>query len=164
MTTSSCSTSSSTTYSRASRSSTKGRQQRRRQQFILVAIAAVLLTLGAVPPAMGRLLTHELTHRFDGVMHPFQRAWYVEGHAVWTGGHYAKMRDVDCVEDFLQVGTCATTLVESLASAVQHGWDVHHGVAKFAANSLVILATCPEAEEPVRLAALRVAACCTRPT
>ncbi|MEC7582803.1 MAG: hypothetical protein VYE77_00665 [Planctomycetota bacterium] len=68
-------------------------------------------------PAMGRLLTHELTHRFDGVMHPFQRAWYVEGHAVWTGGHYAKMRDVDCVEDFLQVGTCATTLVEGYGRA-----------------------------------------------
>ncbi|MEC7584169.1 MAG: hypothetical protein VYE77_07610, partial [Planctomycetota bacterium] len=68
-------------------------------------------------PAMGRLLTHELTHRFDGVMHPFQRAWYVEGHAVWTGAHYAKMRDEDCVEDFLQVGTCATTLVEGYGRA-----------------------------------------------
>ena len=49
---------------------------------------------------------------------------------------------------------CALTLVESLASAVRYGWDIHHGVAKFAANSMVILATCPEAEPAARLAAL----------
>ena len=50
---------------------------------------------------------------------------------------------------------CALTLVESVAGAVRYGWDIHHGVAKFAANSLVILATCPEAESAVRLAALQ---------
>jgi hypothetical protein len=49
---------------------------------------------------------------------------------------------------------CALTLVESLARAVRHGWSVHHGVAKFAANSLVVLATCREAQEAARLAAL----------
>ena len=49
---------------------------------------------------------------------------------------------------------CALTLVESLGSAVRFGWKVHHGVAKFAANSLVILATCVEAKGSVRVAAL----------
>ena len=44
-------------------------------------------------PGLGRTLTHELTHRFDGVIRPFLPAWYVEGHADWTGAHYAKMAD-----------------------------------------------------------------------
>ena len=51
---------------------------------------------------------------------------------------------------------CALTLVESLGSAVRYGWEIHHGVAKFAANSLVILATCVEAKGSVRVAALEV--------
>lgn len=60
-------------------------------------------------PGLGRTLTHELTHRFDGVLKPFLGAWYGEGHASWTGGHYSKMADVDFVDDFLQVGTVAHT-------------------------------------------------------
>ena len=49
---------------------------------------------------------------------------------------------------------CALTLVDSLGVSLQHGWTVHHGVAKFAANSLVQLATCVEADTGVRKAAL----------
>ena len=40
---------------------------------------------------LGRLLTHELTHRFDGALRPFQPSWLVEGKAVWTGGSYGRM-------------------------------------------------------------------------
>ena len=60
-------------------------------------------------PGLGRTLTHELTHRFDGVIRPFLPAWYVEGHADWTGAHYAKMTDEDFVGDMLRIGTPAHT-------------------------------------------------------
>lgn len=61
-------------------------------------------------PGMGRLLTHELTHRFDGVLHPFLKPWYVEGHAVWTAAHYDRMADRTCREDHLDVRICAAAL------------------------------------------------------
>ncbi len=60
-------------------------------------------------PGLGRTLTHELTHRFDGVLRPFLPAWYVEGHADWTGAHYAKMADADFVQDMLRIGTPSRT-------------------------------------------------------
>lgn len=60
-------------------------------------------------PGLGRTLTHELTHRFDGVIRPFLPAWYVEGHADWTGAHYAKMTDEDFVGDMLRIRTPAHT-------------------------------------------------------
>jgi hypothetical protein len=60
-------------------------------------------------PGLGRTLTHELTHRFDGVIRPFLPAWYVEGHADWTGAHYAKMADETFVDDMLKIGTAAHT-------------------------------------------------------
>ncbi len=50
---------------------------------------------------LGRTLTHELTHRFDGAIHPFQPAWMVEGRAVWTGRCYGRIEDDGFVEDFL---------------------------------------------------------------
>jgi hypothetical protein len=52
-------------------------------------------------PDLGRALTHELTHRFDGVLHAFVPPWYGEGHAQWTAGHYAKMADAQCIENWL---------------------------------------------------------------
>ncbi|HEB54332.1 MAG TPA: hypothetical protein ENI87_13855, partial [bacterium] len=59
--------------------------------------------------ALGHTLTHELTHRFDGVLRPFLPAWYSEGHADWTGNHYARMTDKDFAEDYLRRGTAAHT-------------------------------------------------------
>ncbi|MCA8953303.1 MAG: hypothetical protein KDE27_27575, partial [Planctomycetes bacterium] len=53
---------------------------------------------------LGRLLTHELTHRFDGTLHPFVLPWYGEGHAVWTAAHYGNMADGECVENWLDRG------------------------------------------------------------
>lgn len=61
-------------------------------------------------PGLGRTLTHELTHRFDGVLRPFLGSWYGEGHANWTAGHYAKMADDRFVEDHLDLGTVANVL------------------------------------------------------
>ena len=60
-------------------------------------------------PGLGRGLTHELTHRFDGVLHPFVGSWYGEGHASWTGAHYGKMAATDFVETYLESGTVAHT-------------------------------------------------------
>ena len=67
-------------------------------------------------PALGRTLTHELTHRFDGVLHPFLGGWYGEGHAQWTAGNYAKMADTKFVENDLQIGTVAHTYYKGYAN------------------------------------------------
>ena len=50
---------------------------------------------------------------------------------------------------------CACEIVCGLASAVQHGWCVHHGVGKFAANALASLARAVDAEESVRATSAR---------
>ena len=63
-------------------------------------------------PSLGHTLTHELTHRFDGVLRPFLRAWYVEGHASWTGGHYGKMVETQFHDDHLDLGACYSTYAE----------------------------------------------------
>lgn len=60
-------------------------------------------------PGLGRTLTHELTHRFDGVLRPFLPAWYGEGHAQWTAAHYGPMAATQFVEQFLDVGAPAHT-------------------------------------------------------
>lgn len=60
-------------------------------------------------PALGRTLTHELTHRFDGVMHPFLGSWYGEGHAQWTAGNYAKATDATFADGQLDIWTVAHT-------------------------------------------------------
>ncbi len=56
-------------------------------------------------PGLGHTLTHELTHRFDGVLRPFLGSWYVEGHADWTARHYASMAETEFTENFLDVPT-----------------------------------------------------------
>ncbi|MHC4136993.1 MAG: hypothetical protein ACYS0K_18710, partial [Planctomycetota bacterium] len=43
--------------------------------------------------ALGPLLTHELTHRFDHVIYPGMPAWMREGRAVWTAGAHVVVRD-----------------------------------------------------------------------
>ena len=60
-------------------------------------------------PKLGRTLTHELTHRFDGVLHPFLGSWYGEGHAQWTADNYASATDTAFVEGHLDIGTVAHT-------------------------------------------------------
>lgn len=60
-------------------------------------------------PELGRTLTHELTHRFDGVLRPFLGAWYGEGHAQWTAGHYGPMAAKQFVELYLDPDAPAHT-------------------------------------------------------
>jgi hypothetical protein len=60
-------------------------------------------------PGLGRGLTHELTHRFDGVLRPFLGSWFTEGHASWTAGHYAKMADTTFVERHLDLDSVLQT-------------------------------------------------------
>lgn len=47
--------------------------------------------------SLGQLLTHELTHRFDGAIDPGQPAWLVEGRAVWTETSFAEAADTTFV-------------------------------------------------------------------
>lgn len=50
---------------------------------------------------LGRGLTHELTHRFDGTLLPFLPSWAVEGRAVWTGKAYGAAPDPQFAEPHL---------------------------------------------------------------
>jgi hypothetical protein len=54
---------------------------------------------------LGRGLTHELTHRFDGVLHPGIPAWLAEGRAVWTAAAYAQDTDEEFVARHASFGT-----------------------------------------------------------
>ena len=60
----------------------------------------------------GGLLTHELTHRFDGAIYPGQPAWLVEGKAVWTGGSFGASRDETFVEDHIAFGTVESAWIK----------------------------------------------------
>ncbi|MHC4815616.1 MAG: hypothetical protein ACYTFN_21295 [Planctomycetota bacterium] len=52
---------------------------------------------------LGHTLTHELTHRFDGTIYPFQPAWLVEGKAVWTGAGYGRAEETNFVPRLLRL-------------------------------------------------------------
>ena len=41
-----------------------------------------------------------------------------------------------------------------LKCALQSGWSVHHGVAKFAANAITILGACETADPTIRILAI----------
>jgi hypothetical protein len=60
-------------------------------------------------PDLGRTLTHELTHRFDGVLVPFLGAWFGEGHAEWTGAHYGHSAEPRFTADWLRRETVSHT-------------------------------------------------------
>ncbi|CAE7265880.1 unnamed protein product [Symbiodinium necroappetens] len=49
----------------------------------------------------------------------------------------------------------ARKIVEGLSLALRIGWQIHHGLAKHAASALIVLATCPEAEDGLRRMAVR---------
>eukprot|EP00397_Hematodinium_sp_SG-2012_P001730 GEMP01001735.1.p1 GENE.GEMP01001735.1~~GEMP01001735.1.p1 ORF type:complete len:1162 (+),score=278.31 GEMP01001735.1:169-3486(+) len=50
----------------------------------------------------------------------------------------------------------ARQVVQGIACALRVGWDVHHGVAKFAANALAVVALSDQAEDEVRRMAIRL--------
>lgn len=64
----------------------------------------IAFTLSNIP-SLGRTITHELTHRFDGALFGGLPAWLAEGRAVWTGGGYGKMSDRHFKEDYVNFGT-----------------------------------------------------------
>lgn len=67
-------------------------------------VTTLKFTMSTIP-SLGRGLTHELTHRFDGAIYPGQPACFAEGRAVWTGGSYGHMDDEEFVEDYVNFGT-----------------------------------------------------------
>ena len=67
-------------------------------------------------PGLGRGLTHELTHRFDGALHPGIPAWLAEGRATWTGAAYAFTDDPDFAYDHCNPGTLRGVLGSGHAS------------------------------------------------
>ncbi|MCA8969159.1 MAG: hypothetical protein KDC95_05225 [Planctomycetes bacterium] len=60
---------------------------------------------------LGRTLTHELTHRFDGVLEPSLPSWLGEGRAVWTAGAYGNANDERFVDNHLNPYDMQTALV-----------------------------------------------------
>ncbi|MEM1449271.1 MAG: hypothetical protein AAGI22_09150 [Planctomycetota bacterium] len=65
---------------------------------------------------LGRGLTHELTHRFDGALHGGIPSWLAEGRAVWTGAAYARTDDTTFVDAWCNFGTMRTVLRRGLAN------------------------------------------------
>ena len=59
---------------------------------------------------LGRGITHELTHRFDGAIYPGMPAWLVEGRAVYTGGAYGRMDETSFAENHGDFGTMFNTM------------------------------------------------------
>lgn len=60
---------------------------------------------------LGRTLTHELTHRFDGLLRPSLPAWLSEGRAVWTGSAYGNAEDSSFVDRYLSPWSMQTAYV-----------------------------------------------------
>ncbi len=61
---------------------------------------------------LGRGLTHELTHRFDGAIYPGIPAWLAEGKAVWTGAAYGHSSDLEFIDDHALFGTVEGAMVK----------------------------------------------------
>jgi len=59
---------------------------------------------------LGRGLTHELTHRFDGAIYPGIPAWLAEGKAVFTGSAYGAMSETSFTEMHASFGTIETAM------------------------------------------------------
>ncbi len=67
-------------------------------------VTTVRLSCGRIED-LGHTLTHELTHRFDGALHPGCPAWLAEGRAVWTGSAYGHSSEETFVEAHASFGT-----------------------------------------------------------
>ncbi|MBM3991801.1 MAG: hypothetical protein FJ298_12430 [Planctomycetes bacterium] len=67
-------------------------------------VTTLRMSIGTIE-GLGRGLTHELTHRFDGALFPGLPAWLAEGRAVWTGAAYANIEDTAFVANHASFGT-----------------------------------------------------------
>jgi hypothetical protein len=65
---------------------------------------------------LGRTLVHELTHRFDGALHPFLPAWAAEGRGVWTGAAYGNAYDAAFTENHASYGTIEDAFIKGYGS------------------------------------------------
>jgi len=66
-------------------------------------------TMGTIP-GLGRGLTHELTHRFDGGCFGGLPGWLSEGRASWTAGAYGSMKEKNFVPNHCSFGTQGGTI------------------------------------------------------
>ncbi len=67
-------------------------------------VTTLRMSIGTIE-GLGRGLTHELTHRFDGALYPGIPSWLAEGRAVWTGAAYANIEDTGFVANHASFGT-----------------------------------------------------------
>jgi hypothetical protein len=74
-------------------------------------VTTVRFSVGSIE-GLGHLLTHELTHRFDGALFPGIPSWLAEGKAVWTGGAYAICEDEKFEERWANIGTIEAAFIK----------------------------------------------------
>jgi hypothetical protein len=72
-------------------------------------VTTLQFTMSTIP-GLGRGITHELTHRFDGAIYPGLPGWLVEGKASWTGGAYGSMKETNFVLNHCSFGTQGGTI------------------------------------------------------
>lgn len=77
-------------------------------------VTTVRFSVGSIE-GLGHTLTHELTHRFDGTLLPFQSSWLVEGKAVWTGHAYGTAMDEEFVPNHASFGTVEAAYIKGYA-------------------------------------------------
>jgi hypothetical protein len=79
-------------------------------------LTTVRFSCGSIE-GLGRALTHELTHRFDGAIFPGLPAWLMEGRAVWTGDAYRRAADEQFVEARASIGTIEAAFIKGYGDA-----------------------------------------------
>ena len=79
-------------------------------------VTTVRFSCGTIE-GLGHLITHELTHRFDGALFPGIPAWLAEGRAVWTGGAYGRSSAERFVEAFASIGTIEAAFIKGYGDA-----------------------------------------------
>lgn len=79
-------------------------------------VTTVKFTCGTIE-GLGRTLTHELTHRFDGAIYPGLPAWMVEGRAVWTAGAYGSSFDTSFTPGHASFGGIEAAFIKGYGDA-----------------------------------------------
>ncbi|MBL8898854.1 MAG: hypothetical protein JNM84_14540 [Planctomycetes bacterium] len=79
-------------------------------------VTTVKFTCGTIE-GLGRTLTHELTHRFDGAIYPGLPAWMMEGRAVWTGGAYGSSFDTSFTPGHASFGGIEAAFIKGYGDA-----------------------------------------------